>query len=199
MVNRLSAQIAILAGGQSRRMGTDKSFVRLNGQPLLQHVIERVSVLRLPVVLIANDREKYREFGLPVIADVIPKAGSLGGIYTAVQHGDAASTLCVACDMPFLNPALLRHLLDQASGVDAVVPFVDGTAHALHAVYAQTCLPVMRDQIVSGDLTIRRLFPQVLTQFVGADELRQHDPELRSLVNVNTPQELAQFHTAKPE
>ncbi|MBN8638418.1 MAG: molybdenum cofactor guanylyltransferase, partial [Anaerolineae bacterium] len=131
----MAAQIAILAGGQSRRMGTDKSFVRLNEKPLLQHVIERVSALQLPLVLIANDPAKYADFGLPVITDVLPNAGSLGGIYTAVQHGDAEYTLCVACDMPFLNPALLRYLLDQATGVDAVVPFVDGTAHALHAVY----------------------------------------------------------------
>lgn len=195
----MSAQIAILAGGQSRRMGTDKSFVQLNGKPLLQHVIERVSALRLPIVLIANDREKYREFGLTVIADVIPNAGSLGGIYTAVQHGDAEHTLCVACDMPFLNPALLRHLLDQATGVDAVVPFVDGTAHTLHAVYRRTCLSVMREQVMRGDLTIRRLFPQMTTRFVSADELRRLEPELHSLVNVNTPQELAQFHTAKSE
>lgn len=195
----MAAQIAILAGGQSRRMGTDKSFVRLNEKPLLQHVIERVSALQLPLVLIANDPAKYADFGLPVITDVLPNSGSLGGIYTAVQHGDAEYTLCVACDMPFLNPALLRHLLDQATGVDAVVPFVHGTAHALHAVYRRTCHAVMREQILSGDLTIRRVFPQVNTRWVSADELCLLDPDLRSLVNVNTPDELALFHTATPE
>lgn len=193
----MSAQIAILAGGQSRRMGTDKSFVLLNGKPLLQHVIERVSTLHLPLVLIANDREKYAGFGLPVVADVIPNAGSLGGIYTAVQYGDADRTLCVACDMPLLNPALLRCLLDQAGGADAVVPLVDGTAHALHAVYGQTCLPVMQAQILRGDLALRQLFPQVATRFVGAEVLRQLDPELHSLVNVNTPHELALFQGAQ--
>lgn len=81
-------------------MGTDKSFVRLNGKPLLQHVVERVAELKLPVILIANEIEKYRNFGLPVVPDVIVNAGSLGGIYTAVQHGDVEWTVCVACDMP---------------------------------------------------------------------------------------------------
>jgi molybdopterin-guanine dinucleotide biosynthesis protein A len=185
--------VAILAGGQSRRMGTDKSFVLLNGKPLLQHVIERVSELNLPIMLIANETEKYRGFGLPVVSDVMANAGSLGGVYTAVQHGGVDRTLCVACDMPFLNPALLRYLLDQSSDADAVVPMVEGTAHALHAVYSQTCLSVMQAQIMHGDLAIRRLFPQVDTRFVGEDILRLLDPNLQSLVNVNTPHELAEY------
>lgn len=191
------AQVAILAGGKSRRMGTDKSFVQLNGKPLLQHVIEQVSELKLPVILIANEREKYSEFGLPVFADIIPNAGSLGGIYTALRQGDVrhTRTLCVACDMPFLNPLLLRSLIEQSWAFDAVVPFVDGTAHGLHAVYSPSCLPIMSLQIESGDLTIQRVFPQVKTQFVGEQALRSFDPDLRSLVNLNTPTDL-DFHRA---
>lgn len=178
-------------------MGTDKSFVLLNGKPLLQHVIERVSELKLPVMLIANEREKYSEFGLPVFADIIPNAGSLGGIYTALRQGDDehTRTLCVACDMPFLNPLLLRSLIEQSWAFDAVVPFVDGTAHGLHAVYSPSCLPIMSLQIESGDLTIQRVFPQVKTQFVGEQALRSFDPDLRSLVNLNTPTDL-DFHRA---
>jgi molybdopterin-guanine dinucleotide biosynthesis protein A len=178
-------------------MGTDKSFVLLNGKPLLQHVIERVSELKLPVILIANEHEKFAEFGLPVFADIIPNAGSLGGIYTALRQGDDEHprTLCVACDMPFLNPRLLRTLIEQSLTFDAVVPFVDGTAHGLHAVYSSSCLPIMQKQIESGDLTIQRVFPQVKTQFVGEQALRSFDPDLRSLVNLNTPTDL-DFHRA---
>jgi molybdopterin-guanine dinucleotide biosynthesis protein A len=192
----MSAQVAILAGGQSRRMGTDKSFVLLNGKPLLQHVIERVSELKLPVTLIANETDKYRGFGLPVVSDVIANAGSLGGVYTAVQQGDADRTLCVACDMPFINPTLLNYLLALSSKADAVVPMVAGTAHALHAVYRQTCLSAMRAQIMRGDLAIHRLFSQVDAHFIDEDMLRLLDPDLQSLVNVNTPQELAVYQEA---
>ncbi len=186
------AQIAVLAGGKSRRMGTDKSFVLLNGKPLLKHVIERVSELQLPVILIANEIEKYTGFGLPIFSDIIPNAGSLGGLYTALQQTstERTRTLCVACDMPFLNPTLLRFLIDQSLEYDVVVPFVDGTAHGLHAVYSPSCLPMMKKQIESGDFTIQRLFPQVKTQFVGEEALRAVDPDLRSLLNLNTPTDL---------
>lgn len=191
------AQVAVLAGGKSRRMGTDKSFVLLNGKPLLQHVIERVSKLQVPIMLIANEREKYAAFGLPIFSDIIPNAGSLGGVYTALQQSSAkhTRTLCVACDMPFLNPTLLRFLIDQSSEYDVVVPSIEGQAQGLHAVYSPSCLPIMKQQIEGGDLTIQHIFQQVKTRFVGEDILRTFDPDLRSFVNLNTPTDLESIIT----
>ena len=186
----MAAQIAILAGGQSRRMGTDKSFVRLNEKPLLQHVIERVSALQLPLVLIANDPAKYADFGLPVITDVLPNAGSLGGIYTAVQHGDAEYTLCVACDMPFLNPMLLDHMISVSTGYDAVVPIIGEHPQGLHAIYRKTCLAPMLKEVENNHLKIRDFYMLVNTHRIGETSLRQYDQQLKSFVNVNTPEAL---------
>jgi molybdopterin-guanine dinucleotide biosynthesis protein A len=101
--------VAILAGGLSRRMGTNKSFVSLAGKPLIQHVIERVSALRLPVMLITNTPEQYAHFDLPMYGDVYPQCGSLGGLYTPLHSSLTDYTLCVACDTPFLNVDLLRY------------------------------------------------------------------------------------------
>jgi molybdopterin-guanine dinucleotide biosynthesis protein A len=185
-----SAKIAILAGGKSRRMGTDKSFVLLNEKPLLQHVIDRVSVLGLPIILIANQPEKYEPFGLPIFTDIIPDAGSLGGLYTAIQSTGADRTLCVACDMPFLNPTLLRFLLDQCIGCDAVVPKTENTSHGLHAVYTPACSASMHANILQGHLAIHRVFSQFHTKFVTEDTLRVMDPLLQSLANMNTPADL---------
>ena len=185
------AKIAILAGGKSRRMGTDKSFVLLDKKPLLQHVIDRVSVLGLPLILIANQPEKYRQFGLPIFTDIIPDSGSLGGLYTAIQSTGADRTLCVACDMPFLNPTLLRLLLDQCVSYDAVVPKTENTPHGLHAVYTPACSAAMHANILRGDLAIHHVFSLFHTKFVTEDTLRSIDPLLQSLVNMNTPADLA--------
>lgn len=172
-------------------MGTDKSFVLLNGKPLLQHVIDRVSVLGLPIVLIANQPEEYEPFGLPIFTDIIPDAGSLGGLYTAIQSTGADRTLCVACDMPFLNPTLLRFLLDQCIGCDAVVPKTENTSHGLHAVYTPACIAAMHANIMRGDLAIHHVFAHVRTRFITEDILRSIDPLLQSLANMNTPADLA--------
>jgi molybdopterin-guanine dinucleotide biosynthesis protein A len=186
-----SAKIAILAGGKSRRMGTDKSFVLLDGKPLLQHVIDRVTVLGLPIIVVANQPEKYERFGLPIFTDIIPDAGSLGGLYTAIQSSGVERTLCVACDMPFLNPTLLRYLLDQSISCDAIVPKTGDTSHGLHAVYTSACLPAMHANILRGDLAIHRVFSHIRTRFITEDILRAADPHLQSLVNMNTPADLA--------
>ncbi|NWF71196.1 MAG: NTP transferase domain-containing protein [Chloroflexi bacterium] len=70
---------AILAGGLSRRMGTNESFILLAGKPLIAYVIERVFALRLPVLLITNTPEQYAHFDLTLYGD--PQRGSLGGLY----------------------------------------------------------------------------------------------------------------------
>lgn len=186
------ATIAILAGGQSRRMGVDKSFVLLNGKPLLQHVIDRARTLDQPMILIANAVERFQVFGLPVYPDVIPGSGSLGGLYTALTHSTTPYTLCLACDMPRIEPALLRHLLTLTeSGADAIIPRANGVMQGLHAVYHQRCLPVIAEQIAQDDLRVGTLSALVTTRFVDAAELRPFDPHGRSFINLNTPAEVA--------
>src|SRR5215207_5776636 len=94
---------AILAGGQSRRMGADKSFMLLDGRPIFEHVLTCVRELELPILLVTNSRKKYTAYHLPMTPDVLPGQGSLGGLYTAIWSSTTEFTLCVACDMPFLN------------------------------------------------------------------------------------------------
>ena len=185
---------AILAGGASRRMGRDKSFVMINGKPMIQHVIDQLGVLELPTAIITNTPEQYSAFGLPCYTDAIPGRGSLGGLYTALLHSSADYTLCVACDIPFLHPGLLRHLLDLREGYDVVVPLTDGRAHGLHAVYARRCQPAMQTQIAAGNLRIVELYRSLRVRYVTEDEVRVFDPALRSLRNLNTLADVAQAH-----
>ncbi len=188
-----SITIAILAGGQSRRMGTDKSFVLLGGKPLLQHVIDRSGQLGYPLILIANQLDPYQQFNLPVYPDVIPGAGSLGGLYTALSYSKSDYTLCLACDMPHVNATLLRHLTEISAGYDAVVPHVAGVLQGLHAVYHQRCLPVMHEHIQQGNLKISDIFDVLKTRFVDDAELSRFDPDGTSFMNLNTQDELEQF------
>lgn len=174
-------------------MGTDKSFVLLDDRPIIAHVIERVQALHLPVILIANDAARYAGLGLPLFGDVFPDNGSLGGIYTALHHSQTPHTLCVGCDMPLLEPRLLRFLIRQRLDYDIVVPVVDGRPENLHAVYSRACLPVMREQIAQQRLKINHLHDRMNVLKVEEAALRRLDPDLRSLMNVNTPEDLARI------
>lgn len=185
--------VAILAGGQSRRMGTDKSFIQLDDKPLIQHVFDRVSALNLPVTIIANLRERYLSFGVPVYADVLPGKGSLGGIYTALRYSPTPFVLCVACDMPFLNPELLSYLIGLRESYHAVVPLVNGERQGLHAIYNRDCMRSIEKQLERDDLRIHNLFRRIRTRVVTQSSIAAIDPQFRSFVNLNTPNDISQI------
>ncbi|MBK8137205.1 MAG: molybdenum cofactor guanylyltransferase [Anaerolineae bacterium] len=183
--------IAILAGGQSRRMGTDKSFVTLNGKTMIERVLDQVLALDLPVVIVANQVERYSDFGLPVFPDVIEGKGSLGGLYTALFHSSTTYTVCVACDMPFLSPQLLTYLIQLRHEYDAVVPEVNRRLQPLHAVYNRTCLKPLKTLIERNQLAIYGLYNFINTRVVPQSTLARLATDLRSFDNVNTPDDLA--------
>jgi len=186
--------IAILAGGQSRRMGTDKSFVAVNGKPMVERVLEQVETLGLPIYIIANQPGRYAYLGLPIYTDVIPDKGSLGGLYSALYYSKTPYTLCVACDMPFLVPELLRHILQFRHEYDAVVPEVNRYLQPLHAVYSAACMKPLHDQLKNNHLAIYDLFHRLNTRIVSQSTLMRFDTDLRSFINVNTPDDLNFAH-----
>lgn len=183
--------IAVLSGGQSRRMGVNKSFAELAGKPLVLHTLERARELNAPLLLITNSPVEYLRFGVPMVGDVYPGKGSLGGIYSALIHSPTPYTFCVACDMPFLNPSLMDYLLSLRAGFDAVVPVIDDQPQGLHAVYHRRCAEPIKQLIDRNELRITGLFDRIRVRLVGEAAIRAIDPELRSFTNLNTPEELA--------
>ena len=90
----------ILAGGKSSRMGSDKGLVLLNGKPMISYIIEILKKMQIPIIIISNN-ENYKQFGLPVFADIIKEKGPLGGIYTGLKNSKTESNIIVSCDVPF--------------------------------------------------------------------------------------------------
>jgi molybdopterin-guanine dinucleotide biosynthesis protein A len=183
---------AVLAGGKGVRLGRDKARVVLGGATLLDRAIATLAALCDEVLVVGRTSDYTPRPGVRALVDLRPGCGSLGGIYTALVA--AAHPLCVvvACDMPFLNETLLRHLvaLAEVEGADVVAPLVHGHPETLHAVYRRTCLPPIAAQLDRGDLKIARFFDAVRVRYVERAEIEALDPDLRSLFNINYPQEL---------
>ena len=183
--------VAIMAGGQSSRMGQDKSFVPFEGRPLIEGVVERVAGLGAETMLITNKPADYAYLGLPMHSDIIPDMGPLGGIYTAVTHARHPHTLVVACDMPWLNRDLLGYLIGLRHQADIIVPRWGKFPEPLHAIYGKGCLPPIQDQLQSGWLKVVGFYGQVQVRFVDRPEIERFDENGRSFANLNTPEELA--------
>ncbi len=105
--------LVIQAGGQSRRMGQDKALLPFLGQPLIQRGITRLSHLADEVLVTTNHPENYSFVGLPLYPDIIPDRGALSGLYTALHAAHYDTVMVVACDMPFVSPALLGAQADK--------------------------------------------------------------------------------------
>lgn len=179
--------VAVLAGGQSRRMGQDKAFLPVGGRPVIERVIQRVLPLSDDVTIITNTPTLYHHFGLHIEGDVYPGKGSLGGIYTAIYVARYQYCLVVACDMPFLNPDLLRHLVSLTSGFDVVIPRIDEFPETLHAVYGRGCLEPIERRLLADRLKIIGFFDDVRVRYVERDHVARFDANFHSFLNMNTP------------
>jgi molybdopterin-guanine dinucleotide biosynthesis protein A len=182
----------ILAGGRSRRMGgSPKALLPFGGRPLIEHIAETLRSVLSDCLVVTNTPELYAFLGLPMVGDVFPDGGSLGGLYSGLRAVSGDAALCVASDMPFLSASLLRYLSERAGEADAVIPEASGGPQTLHAVYRKACLPAMERRLRAGQLKIVDLLDDLRALRVSASDLRPFaDPDL-AFMNLNTPEDLA--------
>ena len=184
----------ILAGGQSRRMGRDKRFLDFEGEPLLSRVHSLLQPLFSEVLIVAaKPCPGIDAVGCRVVTDLVPGAGSLGGLFTGLEMATQPRIFAVACDMPFLEAGVIRRFASYSTA-DIVVAQVKGRIEPLHAVYSKRCLPHLRTMIAQGTLRIHELLRVVSLSrhLLTEDELGDDPAALLSFLNVNTPQDLEQ-------
>jgi molybdenum cofactor guanylyltransferase len=190
---------AVLAGGQSRRMGTDKALLPLvaGGPPMLVVVLERLSAVADETIVVADDRARYAELGARVVPDLSRQVGALGGIQAAIAWSAHEHCLVVACDMPFLSLPLLRRMADEPRDYDVLVPLIPGESRqrddglvfqTLHAIYSKRCLPFIEKRIAEGRKQVVGFFDEVRVRTLDVAEISRWDPDLRSFFNANTPE-----------
>lgn len=189
----------ILAGGYSSRMGKDKALLPLPGDERHTFASYLASVLAMTcqeVVLVARDVEqavRYKLPGVRVVTDYEPGIGPLMGIYTGLSEIHCSHALVAAVDLPFVQASLVSFLLSQALPDALVIPVVGGVAQVLLAVYPHMLLPIVKERLQAGRRDPRSLLDAAPIHYIEEARLREVDPQLRSFINVNTPEELARY------
>lgn len=188
----MSITIAIQAGGQSTRMGTNKAVMPFLGAPLIERVRTRLQPLASEMLVISNTTGELDFLGLPVLPDIVQGKGVLGGLLTAVSAASQPFVAVVACDMPFANPALIRAELNlmEAEKVDVVIPRSGQGLEPLHALYRrETCLPAILKAVESEQRRLISFFPDVKVREMQLEEVMSFDPSELAFLNINTPED----------
>jgi molybdopterin-guanine dinucleotide biosynthesis protein A len=181
--------VVVLAGGQSSRLGSNKAFLEVQGQPLVVRTVLKMTALSDDLIVVTNEPGLYEPLALParLVPDEKPGQGALMGIYSGLKAAHHAYALAVACDMPFLSLPLLRYMLTLAADSDVVIPQLDGLLEPLHAIYGKVCLPAMARLLERGQRQIIAFFHEVRVRRVEDQEIDMYDPDHLSFFNVNTP------------
>ncbi len=191
--SRPSRSAAILAGGKSRRFGSNKALAPWFNGYVIDAVVQAAMGECHEVIIIANESEPYSYSGLPVFPDILPGLGPLAGLQSALRHAKAEKIFLLGCDMPLLNPELLNLMWEIPTWAPVVIP---GTPHGLeplHAIYHKSLLPIVDHRINSGNLSLQSLVRDIPRHIVSPADILKVCPTFECFTSVNTPEKLARL------
>ncbi|MEM2925058.1 MAG: molybdenum cofactor guanylyltransferase [Methanocellales archaeon] len=192
----------VLAGGKSTRMQRDKALLAIGKKRMINLVLESLEQVVDEIAVVAGNREQGEHLRpyigqVKLTYDEIPEFGPLAGILAGLQVLNSNSIFIAACDMPFINPRVVEMLFNQAQDSDAIIPkWKDGRIETLHAVYKRaSMMQAAKLAIEEGEhviLAAINKLPRV--SYISIEEIKKIDPELKTLMNVNTPSDLKKIN-----
>jgi molybdenum cofactor guanylyltransferase len=183
----------ILSGGLNTRFsGKEKAWVEVSGQRSLDRIYTVLAELFDEIIVVTNNPLGFAEWDLMIVTDLVDVRSSLTGIHAGLFYMTQPYGFFTACDTPFLNPNLIRLLLQEITPqADMVIPETSAGLEPLCAVYSKQCLKPAERHLAQNKLKIQLAFQKCRMKRVGEKKLREADPNLLSFFNVNTPEDLA--------
>lgn len=184
----------VLAGGMSQRMGRSKAALLIGGEPLVRRVVRRLRLSVPHVVVVGPDELAALVPDTRIVQDVPLHRGQgpLAGLEAALNAIETPYACVVACDMPFVAPALVRAMVALAGADPSDDALVLRTRHGLeplHAMYSRACLPIVTRQLDAGERSLQRLLSHLRVGEVPAELVNRYDPNGHSAFNANSPEE----------
>lgn len=188
-------RVVLLAGGKSKRMGTDKMFLPLQQKPLVLYMVEKLLDSHYLVSLMTSfvNEEKTRQIFPPsilkyitIFQDVYPDKGPIGGIYSGLYYSSEPYVFVLAADLPFFHPNLINYIETKKEGYDAVIPQTEKGYEPLFALYSQKCQNMFKTMIQANDLKISNAYENISKFIILPEQIKDYDPSFESFMNINT-------------
>ncbi|HXT58873.1 MAG TPA: molybdenum cofactor guanylyltransferase [Pirellulales bacterium] len=183
----------VLCGGKSSRMGTPKALLPFGPERMLQRVVRLLGEAVRPIVVVAAADQELPELPPEVVVSRDrreyrgPLEGLAGGLAALGESCEAA--YATACDVPFLRPEFVRRMIELLGDHEIAIPLADGFHHPLAAVYRTRVRPQIDRLLAADRLRPVFLYELVRTREISAEELLDVDPELKTLRNLNRPED----------
>lgn len=181
----------VLCGGQSSRMGRAKAWLPFGAELMLPRVVRLLGEVAAPIVVVAALDQQIPPLPphVEIVRDARPGRGPLQGLVAGLEalRGRADAAYVSSCDVPFLQPAFVRRLIELLGDYNICAPEVGGYRHPLAAVYRIEVAAIVARLLAEDRLRSSSLFEEAATRFVPPEELADVDPTFQSLRNLNTP------------
>lgn len=188
----------ILAGGKSRRMGQNKSLLKIGDKTIIEIIVDKILPIFDEVIVVTNSMEDYTMLkGVKLIPDIIQtkEANSLIGLYSGILEAENEYSFVIPCDMPFIDTTLIQYMIDNISDNDIVVPKLNGFYESLHSIYKKTTIEILKSMLDNNNYRINRLFedyPELSIKKIHKDTLDELGVSEDCFLNLNTLEEYKQ-------
>lgn len=187
----------ILAGGRNSRFpGKKKALRRVGDAMILESIYKAFTPLFKEVIIVVNDPKAFCGWDMNIVTDIDPSRCALAGLHAGLFYASTPYIYITACDTPFITSSIIEYMINQIEpGYDVILPRTDDGLEPLSAVYSKECLPLIEEKLNDNIFMIKKFFRKKKVKEVPADQLRQIDPAMQFIFNINTSGDLETAQT----
>lgn len=188
--------IAILAGGMSRRFGSDKSFAYIGDKTFLERIVEISEKLTDDIIIVSKSSEKFSTLKtIRLVEDILPIQTPLVGILTALCNTKYDNLFVWSVDSPLTKPEIIKIIVDEMSNTNAAIPEIYGKIHPLIASYERSIMEKLKAFLQEGGLKVTDFLSKISVTYVKEDKFLHIDPDMSSFCNFNTQKDLQLYES----
>lgn len=189
---KLDCTGVILAGGENNRLpGKKKTFLRVGDASMLDRIHKLFSKLFKEIIIVVNEPGYFAGLDMMVVTDIIPARCALAGLHAGLFHASFPWAYVTACDVPFANEAVIRHMAGRIDpGAQVIIPRTRDGLEPLSAMYSKTCIPLIEENLARGIPMIKKFYKKKRVREIPPEQLERLDSDMKFFFNVNTPEDL---------
>lgn len=183
---------AILCGGKSSRMGFDKCTLQVNGKLLIEIISEQLNKVFDNIILVSNDKDKFKNISYKTIEDIVPNSGPLGGIYTALKYAESNYVFVTACDMPVINLDYIKYMMGllKENSFNGIASYNCGHIEPLYAFYSKKVIPVFESELSNNNFRLFEVIKKCNMHYVEEEKIKEYSKGMNIFTNLNYKEDL---------